>query len=122
MLNEIKNDDDLRANIPMRQKLDETIKMLRKHNAESDKNKWYNKALVEMERNLAKLQQDVEMNNTVLPPVTVAAVWWAIATGAIDTMNQSMRDSAKSLETEINTIKKIQWKKIAEFLVLQKQV
>jgi hypothetical protein len=29
---------------------------------------------VEMERNLAKLQQDVEMNNTVLPPVTVAAV------------------------------------------------
>ena len=115
MLNEIKNDDDLRANIPMRQKLDETIKMLRKHNAESDKNEWYNKALVEMERNLAKLQQDVEMNNTVLPPVTVAAVWWAIATGAIDTMNQSMRDSAKSLETEINTIKKNPIKKIAEF-------
>ena len=58
----------------MRQKLDNTIRILRKHNADSDKEKRYNQALVEMEANLANLQKDVEKNNTTLPvtPILVA--------------------------------------------------
>lgn len=117
MLANIKSDDELRANVPMRQKLDETIKMLKKHNAESDKAEWYNKALVEMESNLAKLQQDVEKNNTTLPvaPVVVAG-GAALATEAANGLSSAVRDWAQDLGKEVAAIKKNPMKKIAEFL------
>lgn len=83
MLARIRNDDELRSNVAMRQKLDETIKVLRKHNTESDKQKAYNTALVEMETRLADLQKDVERNNTTLPAIALTSTGAVMATDPI---------------------------------------
>ncbi len=118
MLGWIKNDEALRADVPMRQKLDNTIRILRKHNADSDKEKRYNQALVEMEANLANLQKDVEKNNTTLPvtPILVATAWWAIVTEAISWLWDTLKGWIGELGKESEAIKKNPMKKMVGFL------
>ena len=104
MLASIHNDDDLRSNVAMRQKLDETIRVLRKHNADSDKEKAYNTALVEMETRLADLQKDVEKNNTtLLPAVAVtASVWTTLATDALGNITDWIAEGVNEWTAELS--------------------
>ncbi len=119
MLARIRNDDELRSNVAMRQKLDETIKVLRKHNTESDKQKAYNTALVEMETRLADLQKDVERNNTTLPAIALTSTGAVMATDPIRNVTgwvaQVFDEGAHELSKEVQKLKKNPLGKIAEF-------
>ena len=74
LLSTIKTDDALRMNIPLKEQLESTIQTLRKHNAESNKQEAFNRALVDMEKNLAKLQQEVENNNSKKSSLTESPI------------------------------------------------
>lgn len=137
LLSTIKTDDALRMNIPLKEQLESTIQTLRKHNAESNKQEAFNRALVDMEKNLAKLQQEVENNNSKKSSLTespIATLPTAIGWGLISTalvgensgtaifketqkwLTDIVGDVIKWADTEFTEMKKNPMKKFAEFL------